>query len=622
MPGASKYEKALFAFISCYVLVLSILTSLRHYCFKTLAFDMGIFVQIFWHSANGNLLFTQPRWGETRPTNFFGVHFSPLLIALIKIYELLLDSYLILVIQSIALALPAYYVFRIAEHVTGDEGLSLVFAAGYLLYPGTLWSNWYDFHLESFVPLFMSMAYYYYLRDRKGRLFASLVLLLTVFERSVFIVASFVIYIFSRSILLRRRGEPGPPGHLQGTAVLLFSLFVLSVVYFEVSERVMNGFWPERSLYEPARIFGEISYEDVLVKLSYLTVLAAPLAFLQLNSALELVPAAPYLFLAMTTDYSPYYTINWQYPALVSVPFFVSAIFGSAKERPRRAKAKVMIAVAAFFVLLAPGSPLMSQFGRNFTLPIPTRETQLRHQAIAELEPDATVLAQENIFPNVAERQCAYTLWPEGLEPPDYVIFDVQEYWFYHEPEGHTIKDAALRLLGEHDYGIWASVNGFIVLKRGYDGPKAYSNPVGFSMEIGGLERHFVTFEDHSRETNFFTPDWVRSVGDHLLIEDTYSGPVWWGPYITLPPGRYGVEVVVEADEPIEGPFLEVVVYWYRHAWYASRVFTGGEVEPGRRSTLRFEFELGSWVPALEVVGRTYGDSVFRVYEVRVEEIT
>ena len=237
-------EKILFTAIFVYIVVLSTLTSLKHYCFRT--FDFGIFVQIFWHSTHGNYMFTQPRGTPLHPTSFLGVHFSPLLMVLIPLYKLIPSPYVLLVLQTTALALPVYFVYKIGVEVTGRERLSLIYAIGYLLYPGTLWSNWYDFHLESFIPLFTSMAYYNYLTGATTRLILSMILLLATFERAVFIVAFFIFYIFLRETHLRRKGgiralRPSPDVN-----ILLIPMLILSAIYYVGSERIMAGILPAR----------------------------------------------------------------------------------------------------------------------------------------------------------------------------------------------------------------------------------------------------------------------------------------------------------------------------------------------------------------------------------------
>jgi len=526
-------------------------------------------------------MFTQPRGTLFHPPSFLGVHFSPLLMALIPLYGLIPSPYLLLALQTTALALPAYYIYKIGVEVTGRERLSLIYAIGYLLYPGTLWSNWYDFHLESFVPLFVSMTYYHYLRGARFRLILSMILLLATFERAVFIVVAFIIYVFVREAYLGKKGEVRSLGSNSKVNILLMSMLIISAIYYVGSERVMAGVWPEREALQPAMIFGRLSYEDLLVKISYFAILSAPLYFLSFNSPLELLPALPYLFLATTTDYRPYFTIPWQYPALISVPFFVSAIFGGLNGNRRRIRSKLLISTTLAFLLIAPTSPLMSRFSANWAPPIPTQETHLKQKVLSQLEADASILAQENIFPNIADRKTAYTQWPGDLPPPDYIIFDVLNYLFYYEPVGHTTRDAVLQFLETGDYGLVSNVNGFMILKKGYEGSKTAQSRLRFNLDFQEVRKPFVSFEDSFPETEFFVPSWVEVRRDHLFIKKEIAGGVWWGPWITVPPGNYTLKLHLWVDERAEGPLLDINVYQYRDLLFYTETIQGGEIEPG-----------------------------------------
>lgn len=618
----SKYEMLLYVFIIAYVIILSIATSLKYYCFRTLAFDFGIFVQIFWHSIHGNYMFTQPRGSIFDPTSFMGVHFSPLLMLLIPVYGLIQSPYFLLIIQTIALASPAYFIYKIGIKVTGKEKLSLIFGVGYLLYPGTLWPNWYDFHLESFIPLFMSMIYYYYLKGSRFKLISSMILLLTTFERSAFILIFFIMYIFLREFYIRSKNEAASQPLDLALLNYLLIMFVISAVYMVLSESIMFSYWPERYLLQPAKIFGTFSYENVLKKISYITFLSAPLFFLSFDSPLELVPSLPYLFLAFMTDYSPYFTITWQYPALISIPFFVSAIFGFANRKVERSDLKLITPMVLFFILFSPASLPMSRFSENWALCYPTTETHLKHQALADIEADASVLAQENIFPNIAERELAYTLWPNHLAPPDYIVFDVLEYWFYNEPGENSTQQSLLHFLNKYEYGVFSNVNGFLILKKGYNGSKRTLIPLHFSLGVNKVSKRYISFEDSFPETLFFVPPWVKVEKDSLLIERQIRGSVWWGPYVTVPPGNYSVEIHVEVEKETEEPLFDIVVYWFNKTTYVKKTIFGSEITPEKKSVIKIKLELDEWVPALEVVGISHGNQNLRVYKVNFEEIT
>ena len=620
----TKYEKILVIAILTYIIVFSSITSIKFYCFRTQTFDFGIFVQISWQTLNGNFMFTQPRAGINHPASFLGVHVSPFLLVVIFLYALVRSPYTLLVVQTAAFGFAAFFIYRIGNKIIGKQKIALLFAIGFLLYPGTLWPNWYDFHLEAFVPLFSAMIFYYYFSNNKFGVIVSMILLLSTFERAVFIVGLFIFYIAVREIYLKKKKQ-GTKFLSKRIILALVIVAIVSAAYFLLSENLMNSVWPDRGVYQPTKIFGQVTFNDVLLKIAYIALLAAPLAFLSFDSPLELLPTVPYLFLALASNYQPYFVIAWQYPALISAPFFVAAIWGW-KHQERKGLWKRLVALTLVcFIFFSPGSPFMSPLSINWGFPTPTLEYQLRHQALSSIEGTASVLAQENIFPNIAERKVAYTLWPNNSAPPDYIVVDVLDSMFYREPGEEPTQNALLRFTEQYDYGVMKVVNGFIILKKDYNGPKEILMPLQTSLVPSQLRKLVVSFEDSFTATHFFIPEWVKVEGDYLVIDRDRSGSVWWGPLITVPPGKYRVEVEYTINENITEPFLNLTSYYWRPASqnatvYAEKTVLGSEATPGQKSIAVMEFEVKDWVPSFEIVGTTYGKTDISVYSVKLEE--
>lgn len=564
-------------------------------------------------------MYTQPRAGFLHPSTFMGVHFSPLLMFLIEIYRFAASPYTLLFIQSLALAAPAWYIYKIGIQADLKPKMALIFALIYLIYPGTLWSNWYDFHLEAFIPLFLSAAYFYYQRRNNVRMIGSLLLLMFTFERAVFLVIAFALYAVIRDPLLEKKTEKPLSNR---TKLFLILMVVCAALYFIQSERIMYQAWPNRGVIEPTKIFGKITYDNLLLKVAFIALLSAPLAFLPLFSPLELLIASPYLLLAMTSDYTPYFTIPWQYPAIISIPFFLAAIEAAKKEQTTRIGVKVVAAGLTIFLLFSPGTPIMTQFSSNWAITLPDNETILKHAAISQIDQGSSVLAQENLFPNLTERKTAYTLWPKNAIPPDYIVVDIQSYYFYTEPVGNTTREQMLRLLNEYNYGIKAQVNGFFVLKLGYAGGKTMITPLKSQLDLVDARSPFVSQEDYFRETSFFVPDSVKVEDGHITIPKGLRGSVWWGPWLTLPPGEYRVTIILDADELGSLPLLTLESYWYKTITYDELMITGDSLTDGGPTTIVWEFTLDEWAPSLEVVGISHGWAEVRVYSLTLEEIS
>lgn len=593
-----------------YTVTMTTLTYLKYYCFKSYAFDMGIAIQIFWNTIHGRPMYTQPRGNALHPSSFFGVHFSPFLYFLMPFFALSPNVITLFLLQSLFLAITAIVIYYIGLHLLGDKRKALLFALLFLIYPGTLWSNWYDFHLEAFIPLPTALVYLNYYRENKVGVLASILLLITVLERNVFIAIAFAGYFMLREIYTRKTtGEQNKTASLLLIALILIS----SLIYFFYSEQYINSYAVDRSPSTITSIIGNISFNNILAKIAYIAFLSAPLVFLQLDAPLELIPAGPYLALVALTGYSPYYEITWQYPALVSVPFFVSAIMGAAKNNHRHLHHKLILFSVTFFLLFSPGTPLMARLSDAWQIPIPNHEIDQKNDALKTIPDNATVLAQENIFPNLALRHTIYSYYPESLEPPEYIVLDIKNYWLYREPEELTLEDYILQD-NATGYSVYAYVDSLIILRGNYTEPPLITDELRFPLEYPTTRSRFISFEQNFPEAKYFIPEWVDVEPDGLHIESWYNCSIWWGPYILLPPGEYIVELDIETDEPVNETILTVKASSIPRRVYAEWNITAEYTS----QTQSLNFTLTEWVPEFEIVGRNYGNANYTITRIEL----
>ena len=590
---------------------MTILTYYKYYCFKSYAFDMGVFIQIFWNTIHGNPMFTQPRGGALHPSNFFGVHFSPFLYALMPFFQIFPSTITLLFIQSVFLSITSVVIYYISLHILKEEKISLLFAAAYLIYPGTLWSNWYDFHLEVFIPLFTALTYYYYFKENKAGTILSIILLITVLERNVFTAVAFVIYFVIREVYNKRTNAER---NNAVTPLLLGLIVFISIAYFFYSELFIDSLAVNRAVSEVGSIIGYVSYVNILVKISYLAILMAPLAFLQVDALLELIPAGPYIGLVVLTSYSPYFEITWQYPAIIVVPFFVSAIMGAKKHLDNKIIPKLAIFSLVFFLLLSPGSPIMSRLSDQWKIYVPSEIIDLKNEAINQIDSEASVLVQENIFPNLAMRNIVYSYWPVEFPPPEYIVLDIKDYWLYTEPDELNLDDFLLRG-GAGGYGVWAYVDSLIILKQNYQDEPIIEKELEYRLNYENAKTRFIKYEKTIRATNFYIPEWVDVDKNGIHIEDHYNISTWWGPYILLPPGHYEIDVElitetvpndhilgIKASSEVAGIYGEWEINGINNTIYTSTL----------------SFSLDRWVPEFEVVGRNYGNANFTITNLKL----
>src|SRR3989344_6232638 len=139
-----------------YIVVFGVVTSLRHYNFQTQTWDLAAFVQSIWSAAHGRGLVNTL---EQVP-NHLGLHFSPFLFLLAPFYRIFESPYLLLVIQTIGLALGALPLYFLAKrHLPSFWPLFI--SGAYLLYSPLHWANMYDFHeITFFIPLLLAALYF------------------------------------------------------------------------------------------------------------------------------------------------------------------------------------------------------------------------------------------------------------------------------------------------------------------------------------------------------------------------------------------------------------------------------------------------------------------------------
>ena len=168
-----------------YGIIFSALTILRYDAFQARAWDLGIFTQSLWTTLNANKFFYHTCELFINPSgSFFGVHFSPILFFILPFYWISTRPETLLVLQSFILPLAAVPIYKLAKEHAGGRAVGLTFAAAYLIYPATQYVNFYDFHVQSFLPLFFSFTIYYLTKENWPRYFLFILLSLSCEEHA------------------------------------------------------------------------------------------------------------------------------------------------------------------------------------------------------------------------------------------------------------------------------------------------------------------------------------------------------------------------------------------------------------------------------------------------------
>ena len=433
----------LFLFILIYTIFFSSLTILRHWAFETHAWDLGISTQALWTTAYGNrfLYFTAELF--INPSgSFFGVHFSPMLLAISPLYWFAPMPETLLILQAFVLSMAAFPMYKLAKDFAGGRTVGLVFAGAYLIYPAVQYVNLYEFHVQAFLPFLLTFTVYYVVKEDWHRYFPFLLLSLMVEEHVAQILAFLGLYMLWRyrsSILtsLRKRNFTDRRLLVPVITIVLcvvwywFTLWQRDT-FFPINPAAMEEFLgagnfgtlgaksplevPLAIIQRPANAIQAL-LNDGPMKLLYFVLLFGPLAFFSLASPSLLIPTIPYFIFSLVSDARVHHMLGVHYEAYtVSFIFAAGILFlqktlqkhGITKVR-RRVKVLVLFFVI-FFVVASPVGPVVSVIYPNYASFSYGRNERALSEVLTTIPANASILTQNNIFPHVSNRVQAYVI--------------------------------------------------------------------------------------------------------------------------------------------------------------------------------------------------------------------
>lgn len=398
---------------AAYAVYFSWFTILNHYTFRTNAYDLGLYMQSLWTTIHGYGLFYTTLCDGSR----FAYHFEPILFALIPLYALSPRAETLLTLQSIALASGAVPVYLLARQ-RFDPAIGIGFAVLYLLSPAVHAVNSFDFHAVALAVPLLLFAHYCLSagRIRTGVLLA--LVALTCRENVslvVFMMGMYWAWRWRRQGMLSIEHSRFPTDH---RFLVVACLALAALVWFLVSANVVI---PHFALAEthPAfdRYYGALGnlQVDPSGKLLYLLQLLGPLGFLPLLSPGSLLIGSSAFAEVLLSIGPAMYSLTNHYVALLIPWLFLGAIQGLAVLggrievgviRLRRLVMLIMLAATAMFALVYGNSPI--SLIRGF--PIVTDHVRAQHELTELIPDDATVFAQNNLFPHVCHRVGCYSI--------------------------------------------------------------------------------------------------------------------------------------------------------------------------------------------------------------------
>lgn len=454
-----------------YVGCLGYLTVRNHYGFGTAGFDIGIFDQGVWLLSRLQIPFV-----TVRGLHLFGDHTSFVLLALVPLYWVFPSAAVLLVVQSLALGAGAVPAFLIAREKLRSEWCAFACALAYLAHPAVAWTNFENFHPDSFeVPLVLSA--FYFIFTHRWRWFAACIAALLLVKEDVglltFVLGLYVAWGHRRDV-----------GLVTAAASVVWSVIVLFVLLPAFNEG--GSLYGSRLTAQFGGVAGlvrtVVSQPWEIVALAagpdqrwYVWQLIASFGLLSLLAPGVLLVAAGPLLVNLLSSFPYQHQLKYHYSTLIVPVLAVSAVVGIARSRSmqNRRVLAVVLAVAA----VACGY-LWGPLGRDpaWVADPHAPQAQAARQAIAMIPPDAAVSASYPYVPHLTHRRQIYefpnpwhaTNWGDGTQEGTRLPFaDDIDYLLVTSSVRNDPDDGAIiRRLEGSQFAVVFESEGVVVLKR------------------------------------------------------------------------------------------------------------------------------------------------------------
>lgn len=594
-------EWLLLLMIISHSIVFSYFHILKHYSFRTGAWDLGILTQSIASASKGKLFINNVELYYSSTGSYFGVHFSPILFTLIPIFSLAPSVEIILIAQSAILALGGLPAYLLGMHCLKDRRASLAFSAAYLLNPSLQGFSWYDLTPESFFPLFILSATYFLKKRRTPHfLFFTLLSLMTLEQAAYFVV----FYLFY--VLWELKGEVkkvlSPKKSLLSFLPLItFLLIILWIAFSSNVKTAINPNPPEEllaignyrildvsSIMEvPVKALANLDLSlkainyDLPSKVLYVTLTYAPSCFLAFLSPIALLPSFFWILLSLLSNWPPYYQLGFHYAAF-TLPFIFTAtlegvqiLFNGTDEAMSRKlflKASMLVLVVAVIlsIFASPFSPLHKpgdfRYFRDYGVTYPSSLNNKVMEIVKIIPKDAFLLTTSTIFAHFSANPNAYVLPTQNF--PSETLFKATlkylksiryEYillsYYWDKTESDLIYDNFIRNTGI--YGLFLEAPGLELYKLGYNGTST-KVAIKFSYNELSLGEDSIKVGDASSDSGTVIK---------IKASSRENRVVWYGPYVTLTPGNYTANFKIKVDDLPDGKIVKLDVWSDRLKW-------------------------------------------------------
>lgn len=532
-----------------FILIFSSIGAWKLWSFSYNALDLAIYTQVAHTSLRGDL------FGFTiHPHSYLGDHFEVFFAFVWLIFAVFRHPLTLIVLQSLALAVAAYPLARMAERFVGKPW-HLLIALAYLANPMIQNMALFEFHLLPFAIPLLSFALLAYLERRYARYLLFLVLALTVREDVALVALGMGIL-----ALVERRSWKWSVVPLVLGAAWFFAALKLTAFFSGYAQNKFLKYygWLGTSIGEMVRNSLLRPWEVLrhLFSLSNLGFLAAvflPFAYLPLFRLRWLIPAIFVFLELLLVQSSGELLVEIHYPALL-IPFFIvatAAAFAVLLHPPerglfRRISSERAMAIIVFVVVIVYSMVVIGPLAR--AVPVLARGAKISdrvnlERAVVRSLPHGGTVAGFDTITELTDRPRLYSLHYVFLgkkqfsdEPyivPDdagVVLLELRDFLFYqllYLPEENDNEDGYARIrdfLKNRGFAPTLFVDRFAVFERNPAQPVAplYSTATPALLQGNRSPYDELTFLGWSSSKNVLQTT-TRTVGKNSFMTLPFS---------------------------------------------------------------------------------------------------
>ncbi len=414
--------------VTLYIVYFTLTTFLRYDNYYTGRFDLGNMAQTVWNTMHGRIFeLTNPNgtFDESR----LATHADFLLILLVPFYYIWTDPRMLLLVQTVVVAIGAFGVYLIGKNVFKNKNLPLVFSFMYLLNPSVERANLYDFHAVTLATTFLLFAFYF-IQKKKMFWFLIMGILAGLTKEQVWFMVGLL------ALFLGVRNKK----YIWGITVFIIMTFIS---YYLISVAIPKALGAQHFALEYYADFGDtpasivknmiLSPEKILASIVapdrfiYYLKLFSPFGFLTLLAPLYFIFALPEMAIYVLSNNNNFIQIYYQYTSTITPFIVISSIYGLNNVIKRLPKKNTLVISFCLIILTLWTSylfgPLPGAIEPNtdmFTKQLSDGKTI--NDFVSHIPKKFSVAASNNIGSHLSERRNIYTI-PVGVDKADVVAF-------------------------------------------------------------------------------------------------------------------------------------------------------------------------------------------------------